>query len=233
MGSFDSGLGPHCYEAMKNVDDLSSTNASAHDLASLSPKVSKMGLHQVVRLRNMVLQWRRQAANNIDRTLQVMSPRAGRKLRRGSSSCGRSSTSSSSSITSCEGNSGSVEAHHDQLPPVGFLAIYVGRERRRFEIRTEHINHPLLRGLLERTEEEFGLNQQGGLSIPACEVVLFEHLLWMVENEDMGHLFEDPSELQELLDFYMHAGRAGTSTVPTSCLQEANLSEVTTSVSAC
>ncbi|MCO5588533.1 hypothetical protein L7F22_042490 [Adiantum nelumboides] len=185
--------------------------------------MSKIGLHQVVRLRQMVLQWRRRAANNIDRTLQVMSPR-NRKLLRGLSSSGRSSLSSSSS---CEGSS---EAHHD-LPPEGHLAIYVGQERRRFEIPTEHINHPLLRGLLERTEEEFGLNQHGGLAIPACEVVLFEHLLWMVENQDMIHLFEDPTELRELLDFYMHGGcaaGAGIST-PTSCLQEANLAEVTPS----
>ncbi|KAI5056972.1 hypothetical protein GOP47_0028790, partial [Adiantum capillus-veneris] len=225
MGSLDSGLnaGPQRNQAMKH----SPMNADAHvDLASPSPRVSKMGLHQVVRLRQMVLQWRRRAANNIDRTLQVMSPRGRKLLMRGSSSCGRLSTSSCEGMQNgCTGN----EAHNQdhQLPPVGFLAIYVGRERRRFEIRTEHINHPLLRGLLERTEEEFGLNQRGGLAIPACEVVLFEHLLWMVENTE--NLFEDPMELGELLDLYMNAG----SSAPTSCLQEANLGEVTASVSAC
>ncbi|KAI5056977.1 hypothetical protein GOP47_0028795 [Adiantum capillus-veneris] len=228
MGSIDSGLGSYGYQAnIKHTGDHS-PNANAHDRieplknASQSPKLSKMGLHQVVRLRQMVLQWRRRAANNIDRTLQVMSPRQGRKVLRGSSSCRRSSSSS------CEVNGGSTDAHHDQLPPMGFLAIYVGHERRRYEIRTDHINHPLLRGLLERTDEEFGLNQRGGLAIPACEVVLFEHLLWMVENQDMEHLFEDPSELGELLDFYVHDGSA-----PTSCLQEANRSEVSCSVSAC
>ncbi|KAI5056973.1 hypothetical protein GOP47_0028791 [Adiantum capillus-veneris] len=242
MGSLDSGLaGPHGYQAMKHAaDDHSSApmqmNADhiAHGFDFRSPKVSKiLGLHQVVRLRQMLLQWRRRAANNIDRTLQVMSPHGRKLLLRGSSSCGRSTSTSSSSSSLCEGNGCSGEAHHEQLPPVGFLAIYVGRERRRFEIRAEHINHPLLRGLLERTEEEFGLNQRGGLAIPACEVVLFEHLLWMVENEDMEYLFEDPTELRELLDFYMHAGGAGSSTPTSNCLQEANLNKVTASVSAC
>ncbi|KAI5056975.1 hypothetical protein GOP47_0028793 [Adiantum capillus-veneris] len=221
MGRFDSGLGPHGYQAMKHAGDRSPNAAVHNQVASRSPiKVSKiLGLHQVVRLRQMVLQWRRCAANNIDRTLQVMSPRR-RKLLRDSSSCGRSS----------EGNDGSSrEAHHDQLPPaMGYSAIYVGRRQRRFEIRTEHINHPLLRELLERTEEGFRLNQHGGLAIPACEVVLFEHLLWMMENQDMEHLFEDPSELRELLYLYMPG-----SSMPTSCLQKTNLSEVTCPVCAC
>ncbi|KAH7430127.1 hypothetical protein KP509_09G084900 [Ceratopteris richardii] len=92
---------------------------------------------------------------------------------------------------------------HGGLAPQGYLAIYVGRERRRFEIRAEHINHPVLRGLLQRTEEEFGLNQTGGLAIPACQVVLFEHLLWMLDNHDTAHLLQDPSELSELLDLYV------------------------------
>lgn len=115
---------------------------------------------------------------------------------------------------------GESDQHEHELPPEGYLAIYVGRERRRFVIRTEHINHPLLRGLLERTEEEFGLNQQGGLAIPACEVVLFEHMLWMVENQDV-HALDDPVELREILDFYMQVGTVGNTT--SSCLQEASL----------
>ena len=102
-------------------------------------------------------------------------------------------------------------------PPQGFMAVYVGTERRRFVIRADHLNHPLFRRLLEKTEEEFGFEQKGGLWI-ACEVVLFEHLLWMMENKHLDYLrhadrsrsssssssslIDHDAELCELLDCY-------------------------------
>lgn len=65
--------------------------------------------------------------------------------------------------------------------PRGYLAMYVGEERRRFLVKTELLNHPLFSILLEKAEEEFGFDHKGPLSIP-CDIALFEHILWQLES---------------------------------------------------
>ena len=95
------------------------------------------------------------------------------------------------------------------MTPRGYLAMYVGEEKRRFLVKTHILNHPLFSVLLEKAKEEFGFEQKGGLSI-ACEVVLFEHLLWMMENKHLDYLrqvdgsslIDRDAELCELLDCY-------------------------------
>lgn len=89
----------------------------------------------------------------------------------------------------------------DALPgdiPQGCLAVYVGQERKRFVISTKYLSHELFKGLLKRSEEEFGFNHQGGLTI-ACDPVLFEHLLWLIGTDNPA---ARTTKLEELLDFY-------------------------------
>ncbi|KAL2622880.1 hypothetical protein R1flu_003085 [Riccia fluitans] len=60
------------------------------------------------------------------------------------------------------------------------LAVYVGQERRRYIISTNFLSHSLFKELLRRSEEEFGFQYEGGLSI-ACDCYLFENVLWMIK----------------------------------------------------
>ncbi|KAI3742163.1 hypothetical protein L1987_59843 [Smallanthus sonchifolius] len=71
-------------------------------------------------------------------------------------------------------------------------AVYVGKSRRRYLISSDVAQHPLFQELVERSGD-------GDLSVVTidCEVVLFEHLLWMIENAD-----PQPDALHELVDFY-------------------------------
>lgn len=82
--------------------------------------------------------------------------------------------------------------------PHGYMAVYVGKERKRFVISTNYLSHRLFKSLLKRSEEEFGFVYQGGLAI-ACEPVLFEHLLWMIGNDDPA---AQTTKLEDLLEFY-------------------------------
>lgn len=65
--------------------------------------------------------------------------------------------------------------------PAGCLAVYVGKERRRFVIPTSYLSNSVFRALLARSEEEFGFCCEGGLRI-ACTPDVFEHLLWFLEG---------------------------------------------------
>lgn len=70
-------------------------------------------------------------------------------------------------------------------------AVYVGKSRRRYLISSEVAQHPLFQELVERSGDG-----DDNVTIE-CEVVLFEHLLWMIENAD-----PQPEGLHELVDFY-------------------------------
>lgn len=88
--------------------------------------------------------------------------------------------------------------------PAGHLAVYVGRERRRFVIDAHYLNNTLVRGLIEKSGSEYEnaepRDRPDGLTI-ACEVVLFEHLLWLIETNDPE---AKQMEVDELLDFYKY-----------------------------
>nr|GMC77323.1 auxin-responsive protein SAUR72-like [Ipomoea batatas]GMD30326.1 auxin-responsive protein SAUR72-like [Ipomoea batatas]GME10677.1 auxin-responsive protein SAUR72-like [Ipomoea batatas]GME16652.1 auxin-responsive protein SAUR72-like [Ipomoea batatas] len=70
--------------------------------------------------------------------------------------------------------------------------VYVGKSRRRYLVGSDIIDHPLFRELAERS----GSYSDESIAV-GCEVVLFEHLLWMLENAD-----PQPESLDELVDFY-------------------------------
>ncbi|GMH04125.1 hypothetical protein Nepgr_005964 [Nepenthes gracilis] len=71
--------------------------------------------------------------------------------------------------------------------------VYVGKSRRQYLISSEVIQNPLFRELVGRSSSD----QFDGLSV-GCEVVLFEHLLWMLDNAD-----PQPESLDELVEFYV------------------------------
>lgn len=69
--------------------------------------------------------------------------------------------------------------------------VYVGKSRRRYLISSDIIDHPVFKELAERSNDS-----SDTINVP-CEVVLFEHLLWMLENAD-----PQPESLDELVEFY-------------------------------
>ncbi|XP_057430851.1 auxin-responsive protein SAUR76-like [Lotus japonicus] len=74
--------------------------------------------------------------------------------------------------------------------------VLVGKTRRRYLVSSDVIGHPLFRELVDRSRGETNEEEEDTINV-ACEVVLFEHLLWMLENAD-----PQPDSLDELVDFY-------------------------------
>ncbi|KAM1047369.1 hypothetical protein ACFX2I_026677 [Malus domestica] len=67
--------------------------------------------------------------------------------------------------------------------------VYVGKSRRRYLVASDVVDHPLFKELADRSDDDT-------INV-ACEVVLFEHLLWMIENAD-----PQPESMDELVEFY-------------------------------
>ncbi|CAN0926373.1 Auxin-responsive protein SAUR50 [Linum grandiflorum] len=64
------------------------------------------------------------------------------------------------------------EGGEKKLPrdvPPGHLPVMVGEAGKRFVIKADHLNHPILRKLLDQAYEEHGHNNNGLLSIPCDE----------------------------------------------------------------
>ncbi|XP_010465062.1 PREDICTED: auxin-responsive protein SAUR72-like [Camelina sativa] len=60
--------------------------------------------------------------------------------------------------------------------PEGHVPVYVGDEMERFVVSAELLNHPVFIGLLNRSAQEYGYEQKGGLQIP-CHVLVFERIM--------------------------------------------------------
>ncbi|THU56087.1 hypothetical protein C4D60_Mb11t13570 [Musa balbisiana] len=82
----------------------------------------------------------------------------------------------------CRSMAGQRRGGRQEAPPEGCFAVYVGPERERFVIRTECVNHPRFRVLLEEAEMEFGYSNSGPLELP-CHVEVFHEVLWEMEQE--------------------------------------------------
>ncbi|WZZ11028.1 hypothetical protein YC2023_096949 [Brassica napus] len=82
--------------------------------------------------------------------------------------------------------------------------VYVGKSRRPYMLSSNVINHPLVQELLDRSSRFINeLHDQKTVLVLACEVVLFEHLLWMLEDSFSNHDDDDDREIgsvQELAD---------------------------------
>lgn len=82
--------------------------------------------------------------------------------------------------------------------------IYVGSLRRRYLIKTKLLDHPLVSLLVERSTKQSsptGNGGGGGLCVK-CEVVMFDHLLWMLENAESD--ITSDSSLEELAELYAY-----------------------------
>ncbi|GKV21017.1 hypothetical protein SLEP1_g31052 [Rubroshorea leprosula] len=67
--------------------------------------------------------------------------------------------------------------------PAGHMAVVVGANSRRFVIPMSHLNHPMFRYLLAKTEEEYGFTNNGLLTIP-CDESLFEEIIRAISSSD-------------------------------------------------
>ncbi|XP_061366042.1 auxin-responsive protein SAUR72-like [Gastrolobium bilobum] len=70
-----------------------------------------------------------------------------------------------------------------QIAPVGCFSVYVGPHRQRFVVKTEFVNHPLFKALLEEAELEYGFKSDGPIWLP-CNVDLFYKVLGEMACED-------------------------------------------------
>ncbi|RVX00476.1 hypothetical protein CK203_036942 [Vitis vinifera] len=61
-------------------------------------------------------------------------------------------------------------------------------------VSSKHLKHPLLNALIEEKSKQ----GPGGVISVNCEVVLFDHLLWMLDNADPKLTSESLEELAEL-----------------------------------
>jgi hypothetical protein len=72
--------------------------------------------------------------------------------------------------------------------------VYNGKSRRRYLIAEELVGHPLFQTLVDCTS---GGGAESCCKLVGCEDVLFEHMLWMLENAD-----PPPESLDELVEYY-------------------------------
>ncbi|XP_074560743.1 auxin-responsive protein SAUR76-like [Curcuma longa] len=117
----------------------------------------------------------------------------------GSTSGGESASAAGASSRSQDGDgwvhsSSASSFRGDEVPP-GFHPVYVGKSRRRYLVSAGLIGHPLFQVLVERCRDDAGAG--AAMVVVGCEVVLFEHLLWMLENAE-----PQPESLDELVEFY-------------------------------
>jgi len=75
--------------------------------------------------------------------------------------------------------------------------ILVGSTRKQYVISSKYLNNSLLKALINQSNQE---GNDKSVLIINCEVVLFDHLLWMLENADP--MFDSDS-LEELAEFYV------------------------------
>lgn len=79
--------------------------------------------------------------------------------------------------------------------------IFVGSLRRRYLIKAKLLDHPLVSALIERSKESIQTGHAGGDGdsiCVKCEIVIFDHLLWMLENDVLDITTDSLEELAEL-----------------------------------
>ncbi|CAK8560502.1 unnamed protein product [Lathyrus sativus] len=100
------------------------------------------------------------------------------------------------SLTKLTRNSSSVSSsskQHEHEHEQHLHAVFVGKSRRRYLVNSEVVQHPVFQELVDRSCCE------DGVVVVSCEVVLFEHLLWMLES---GGNETQLGSMDELVEFY-------------------------------
>ncbi|KAE9615301.1 hypothetical protein Lal_00048260 [Lupinus albus] len=113
------------------------------------------------------------------------------KLSRNNSSVSAASTDSSNKGTTTATTTTSSSSSNEEQQHRVLHTVYVGKSRRQYLVNSDIIDHPVFQKLVDKScsdsEDVF----------VSCEVVLFEHLLWMLESNEtqMG-------SMDELVEFY-------------------------------
>lgn len=71
-----------------------------------------------------------------------------------------------------------------RVAPEGCFSVCVGAQKQRFVIKTECLNHPLFKMLLEEAESEYGYTNDGPLELP-CAVDLFVKVLVEMDCDEI------------------------------------------------
>ncbi|MED6132726.1 hypothetical protein PIB30_021552 [Stylosanthes scabra] len=113
---------------------------------------------------------------------------------------GRSSSYSSLRSKSAKEDlwAGNGMQEHDE----NFETIFVGSTRKRYVISSKYLNHPLMNALINKSNQKGKGSDDSSENVLVvnCEIVLFDHLLWMLEKAD-PMLTAD--SLEELADLYV------------------------------
>lgn len=80
--------------------------------------------------------------------------------------------------------------------------VFVGRSRKPYVVKSRHLTHPVLNALIERSNQKKTHDGMKGDIYVKCEVVLFDHLLWMLENANAS--FCSDESLEELAEWYVY-----------------------------
>ncbi|EXC01330.1 hypothetical protein L484_005029 [Morus notabilis] len=104
--------------------------------------------------------------------------------------------------TSCSSSAAANFSPENKNDDVVLRAVYVGKARRRYLVSSEVVEHPLFQELVDKSGGGEGrhvdADQDDGSVSVACEVVLFEHLLWILDNNSEDQL----GSTHELVEFY-------------------------------
>ncbi|CAL0315457.1 unnamed protein product [Lupinus luteus] len=100
-----------------------------------------------------------------------------------------SCVSSACNDSSSHNNQGGATSNQEQQHELS--AVYVGKSRRRYLVNSNTIDHPVFQELVDKS-----CSCSDGVVV-SCEVVLFEHFLWMLEcnQTQMG-------SMDEIVEFY-------------------------------
>ncbi|CAN0901992.1 Auxin-responsive protein SAUR77 [Linum grandiflorum] len=82
--------------------------------------------------------------------------------------------------------------------------VFVGSTRKRYVISSKCLSHPVVNALIDKSS----ISQDDGgdsdrTAVVKCEVVLFDHLLWMLDNAEITDGDLSIESLQELADLYV------------------------------
>ncbi|MFS7928866.1 putative small auxin-up RNA [Helianthus anomalus] len=108
----------------------------------------------------------------------------------------RTSSSSSSSYTTLTSKStSSTTTEDDNASAVAGeeyqKTIFVGSNRKPYLIDPKYLTHPLLNAIIQKSGSDDD-------DVVNCEVVLFDHLLWMLQNSDLDLASDSVDELSDL-----------------------------------
>ncbi|CAI9088062.1 OLC1v1022294C1 [Oldenlandia corymbosa var. corymbosa] len=105
-----------------------------------------------------------------------------------------------------------------------YKMILVGSPKRRVLIESKYLDHPLLKTMIEKSDErrrrqkadgsgggggggDYDDDEEESLLVIKCEVVLFDHLLWMIEHGGPSLLpcssDDNNLSMDELADLYL------------------------------